>query len=65
MGGFPGSAAENLTAEAMIFGWKAACKLWKASYVLNTYEAYDSATDSADRNAQEVGLSMSCVAGKL
>ena len=60
MGRFQGSVAENLTAEAMIHGWEAICKLWQASSVLNGRVSVDPAgegADSLDDNAQQVGTS--------
>ncbi|GIL73483.1 hypothetical protein Vretifemale_3619, partial [Volvox reticuliferus] len=53
MGRFHGSPAEDLTAEAMIHGWEAICKLWEASSVLDSCDLDGPAIDTADKTVQQ------------
>ncbi|GIL49669.1 hypothetical protein Vafri_5950 [Volvox africanus] len=53
MGRFHGSLAEDLTAEAMIHGWEAVCKLWEASSVLDSCDLNGPAIDTADKMVQQ------------
>ncbi|GLI64610.1 hypothetical protein VaNZ11_007920 [Volvox africanus] len=53
MGRFHGSLAEDLTAEAMIHGWEAVCKLWEASSVLDSCDLDGPAIDTADKIVQQ------------
>ncbi|EFJ45252.1 hypothetical protein VOLCADRAFT_94455 [Volvox carteri f. nagariensis] len=53
MGRFHGSLAENLTAEAMIHGWEAICKLWQASSMLESNGVDDQAIEIADKTVQQ------------